>query len=112
MSTTDVHRLIDNWLPNKKCSGVTLAHVYTATIDGQEIAGQFDPSATVDDVAQFLCSLAKGGETDNAQVEGHEVHEPPPELEHEPPAPEHEAEVEPEEESEDDHPHKARRKRR
>ena len=77
MSTTDVHRMVDNKLPaGKVCTGVTMIEVYTAIIDGTEFSvdapllnGGY--SMGPEAVADLL--IAQLGSPDNAAPEGGEV---------------------------------------
>ena len=63
---TDVHRLIDNKLPEgSKCTGVAMTALddgtveeYVATINGQEVIVQGPAEESADDVAAALVELA------------------------------------------------------
>jgi hypothetical protein len=106
-SPTDVHRRLGDHLPaGKQCTGVTVVEIWTATIDGEDIAVQMPVDATVDDVAQYILSLVPS--TSNAQAEGADaemVEEPPSEQEYEG---EEEAEETEEESEEEETPHHTR----
>jgi hypothetical protein len=81
MSTTDVHRMLDNKLPaGKACTGVRVVEVYTAIIDGTEISidapvGVAGYSMAPEAVADLI--VAQLGTADNAAPEGGEA-EPVP----------------------------------
>ena len=74
MSTTDIHRMLDNKLPEgKKCENVTMYEVYTATIDGNEVVVSVEQGTFPDDIAARI--VAEVGTTNNAQVEGDDAPE-------------------------------------
>jgi hypothetical protein len=104
MSTTDVHRMLDNKLPaGKACTGVRLVEVYTAIIDGAEISidapvGVAGYSMPPEAVADLI--VAQLGTAENAAPEGGEA-EPIPAF-FKQPEPEPEQEVYDDDDDEDD----------
>lgn len=78
MSTTDVHRMIDNKLPEgSTCTAVKMYEVYTATIDGKDVVVSIEQGLTPEDIAIHVVSEL--GTTKNAHVEGADVPEEAPE---------------------------------
>ena len=83
---TDVHRLIDNKLPEgSKCTGLTMQPLdegtteeYVATINGEEVIVQAPPEESANDVADAIVAQAPPppppppASAKSAQVEGEE----------------------------------------
>lgn len=74
MSTTDVHRMLDNKLPEgKKCTAVSMYLVYTVTIDGDDVTVSVESGLSEDDIAARI--VAEVGTPENAAAEGAEITE-------------------------------------
>jgi hypothetical protein len=72
VSTSDVHYMIDNKLPEgKTCTAVSMYLVYTATIDGNDVTVSVEPDLREEDIAIRI--VAELGTPDNAVAEGEDV---------------------------------------
>lgn len=88
MAAIDVHRLLDARLLElgRKCESVTVAEIFTATIDGESIRAEAPIGTPPSEIVDYFMTKVTPASADNAAEEGEEIEEEPtPEEEHEAP---------------------------